>query len=135
MTVRNLSPTTQQSYIHAVKKFSLYFGRSLDRLGLEHVHAYQVRLVAQQVAWSSLNQTVSALRFFYRVTLSQKDLPELIPYARRPKTVPIVLSPQEVARFLEAIRFLRGVRSAPVAPLSSATPQKPQDSPDAVRIS
>jgi integrase/recombinase XerD len=54
MTVRNLSPTTQQSYIHAVKKFSLHFGRSPDRLGLEHVHAYQVHLVAQQVAWSSL---------------------------------------------------------------------------------
>jgi len=27
MTVRNLSPTTQGSYIHAVKKFSLHFGR------------------------------------------------------------------------------------------------------------
>jgi integrase/recombinase XerD len=107
MTVRNLSPTTQQSYIHAVKKFSLYFGQSPDRLGLEHVHAYQVHLVSQQVAWSSLNQTVSALRFFYRVTLSHKDLPERIPYARRPKTVPIVLSPKEVALFLEAVEGRR----------------------------
>ena len=35
MTVRNLSPTTQGSYIHAVKKFSLHFGRSPDCLGLE----------------------------------------------------------------------------------------------------
>ena len=41
MTVRNLSPATQRSYIHAVAKFSRYVGRSPDRLGLEDVHAYQ----------------------------------------------------------------------------------------------
>jgi hypothetical protein len=37
MTVRNLSPATQRSYIHAVSKFSRYFGRSPDRLGLEGI--------------------------------------------------------------------------------------------------
>jgi Phage integrase, N-terminal SAM-like domain len=35
MTVRNLSPATQRSYVNAVSKFSRYFGRSPDRLGLE----------------------------------------------------------------------------------------------------
>ena len=45
MTVRNLSPATQRSYVHAVAKFSRYFGRSPDRLGLEDVRAYQVHLV------------------------------------------------------------------------------------------
>src|SRR5512138_1019105 len=46
MTVRNLSPATQQSYLNAVSKFSRYFGRSPDRLSLEDVHAFQVHLVA-----------------------------------------------------------------------------------------
>ena len=46
MTVRNLSPATQQSYLSAVSKFSRYFGRSPDRLGLEDVHVFQVHLVA-----------------------------------------------------------------------------------------
>jgi integrase/recombinase XerD len=46
MTVRNLSPATQQSYLNAVSKFSRYFGRSPERLGLEDVHAFQVHLVA-----------------------------------------------------------------------------------------
>jgi hypothetical protein len=55
MTVRNLSPTTQQSYIHAVKKFSQYFGRSPDQLGLEQVHDYQLHLVSRGVAWATLN--------------------------------------------------------------------------------
>jgi site-specific recombinase XerD len=64
MTVRNLSPATQRSYIHAVAKFSRYFGCSPDRLDIEDVRAYQVYLVAQGISWPSLNQTVCALRFF-----------------------------------------------------------------------
>src|SRR5271165_2397765 len=49
MTIRNLSPATQQSYVHAVSKFSQYFGRSPDRLGLEDVRAYQVHLASKGV--------------------------------------------------------------------------------------
>ena len=64
MTVRNLSPATQQSYLNAVSKFSRYFGRSPDRLGLEDVHAFQLRLVATGISWPALNQIVCALRFF-----------------------------------------------------------------------
>jgi hypothetical protein len=41
MTIRNLSPATQRSYLHAVSRFSQYFGQSPDRLGLEDVRAYQ----------------------------------------------------------------------------------------------
>jgi integrase/recombinase XerD len=55
MTVRNLSPATQRSYLHAVSRFSQYFGRSPDRLGLEDVRAYQVHLASKGVAWGSLN--------------------------------------------------------------------------------
>ena len=46
MTIRNLSPATQQSYVHAVAKFSRFFGRSPDQLDLEDVRAFQVQLVA-----------------------------------------------------------------------------------------
>jgi integrase/recombinase XerD len=64
MKVRNLSRATQQSYLNAVSKFSRYFGRSPDRLGLEDVHAFQVQLVATGISWPALNQIVCALRFF-----------------------------------------------------------------------
>ena len=56
MTVRNLSPATQRSYLHAVSKFSRYFGRSPDRLGLEDVRAFQVHLVSTGISWPALNQ-------------------------------------------------------------------------------
>jgi integrase/recombinase XerD len=51
MTIRNLSPATQRSYLNAVSKFSRYFGRSPDRLGLEDVRAFQVHLVATGMSW------------------------------------------------------------------------------------
>ena len=66
MTVRNLSPATQRSYIHAVSKFSRHFGRSPDRLGLEDIHAFQVHLVSTRIAWPSLNQIDGVERPRYR---------------------------------------------------------------------
>jgi integrase/recombinase XerD len=107
MTVRNLSPATQQSYLNAVSKFSRHFGRSPDHLGLEDVRAFQVHLVATGISWPALNQIVCALRFFYGVTLGQAVVPERIAYAREPGKLPVVLSADEVVRFLEAIPSLK----------------------------
>jgi integrase/recombinase XerD len=107
MTVRNLSPATQRSYVHAVAKFGRFFGRSPEHLDLEDVRALQVHLVAGGMSWPALNQTVCALRFLYGVTLGRPDLPERIPHAREPQKLPVVLSADEVVRFLEAVPSLK----------------------------
>jgi integrase/recombinase XerD len=107
MTVRNLSPATQRSYISAVSKFSRYFGRSPGRLELEDVRAFQVHLVSTGISWPALNQIVCALRFFYGVTLGEALIPERIPYAREPRKLPVVLSADEVVQFLEAVSSLK----------------------------
>jgi integrase/recombinase XerD len=107
MMIRNLSPATQQSYIYAVAKFSRHFGRSPDRLGLEEVRAYQLHLIAQQRSWAHINQAVSALRFFYGVTLGQTEAVERIVAGREPQKLPVVLSADEIVRFLEAVPGLR----------------------------
>ena len=107
MTVRNLSPATQRSYLYAVTKFSRYFSRSPDRLSVEDVRAFQVHLVSTGISWPALNQTVCALRFFYGVTLEQAEIPERIPYAREPRKLPVVLNADEVVRFLEAVASLK----------------------------
>lgn len=107
MTIRNLSPATQRSYLHAVGKLSRYFGRAPDRLGLEDVRAFQVHLVSTGLSWPALNQTVCALRFFYGVTLGHEEVPERIAYAREPRKLPVVLSADEVVRFLEAVPSLK----------------------------
>jgi len=131
MTVRNLSPATQRSYINAVSKFSRYFGRSPDKLELEDVRAFQVHLVSTGISWPALNQIVCALRFFYGVTLGEAVIPERIPYAREPRKLPVVLSPDEVVQFLEAVSSLKsrvaltccyaaGLRASEVAGLGIA---------------
>ena len=107
MMIRNMSPATQRSYIHAVKRFSRHFGRSPDKLGLEDVRTFQVHLVSQGISWPALNQTVCALRFFYGVTLGQAEVPERITYARTPQKLPAILSADEVIRFLEAVPSLK----------------------------
>jgi integrase/recombinase XerD len=107
MTVRNLSPATQRSYVHAVAKFGRFFGRSPEKLDLEDVRAFQVHLVAGGMSWPALNQTVCALRFLYGVTLARPDLPERIAHAREPQKLPVVLSADEVVRFLEAVPSLK----------------------------
>jgi integrase/recombinase XerD len=107
MTVRNMSPATQRSYVSAVSKFSRYFGKSPERLSLEDVRAFQVHLVSTGISWTSLNQIVCALRFFYGVTLGEADVPERIPYAREPRKLPVVLSADEVVLFLESVSSLK----------------------------
>ena len=114
MSLRKLSPATQRSYLHAVTKFSRYFGRSPDRLGLENVRAFRVYLVSQGISWPALNQTVCALRFFYSGTLDRGELPERIVYARTPRKLPTILSADEVVRFLEAVPSLKASTPPPM---------------------
>ncbi len=84
-------------------KFARYFGQSPDRLSDEHIREYQRYLVEdKKCSWSRLNQTVCALRFFYRVCLDKPQLVIHIPYAKHPKKLPVVLSHQEIARLFEA---------------------------------
>jgi len=63
--------------------------------------------VSTGISWPALNQTVCALRFFYGVTLGEAEVPQRIPYAREPRKLPVVLSADEVVRFLEAVASLK----------------------------
>ncbi len=107
MTVRNLSPATQQSYVYAVAKFSRFFGCSPDRLGIEEVRAYQLHLAGLGWSWSHINQVSCALRFFFGVTLGRPDAFDRIISAKEPKKLPVVLSGEEIVRFLQAVPGLR----------------------------
>lgn len=89
MTVRNLSLSTQQSYVYAVANFSRYFGISPAQLGLEEVRAYQLHLIGLKRSWPHINQVTCALRFFYAVTLGRKEAIERIISAREPIKQPL----------------------------------------------
>jgi integrase/recombinase XerD len=105
MQVRNFSPHTQRIYLDRVAKFAQYFGKSPDQLGPEEIRAYQVYLVQEKkVGFSLFVQTVCALRFLYQVTLQRDwDVTYCIPFPRTERKLPVILSPTEVARFLDAV--------------------------------
>jgi integrase/recombinase XerD len=104
LRLRNYAPRTIQSYVAGVARFAKHFGRSPDQLGADDVRAFQLELLRRRVSWSLFNQTVCALRFFYRVTLGRPEQLPDVPYGKRPRTLPSVLSPQEVVRLLDAAR-------------------------------
>ena len=102
MRLRNLSPRTIEAYVHGVSKFAKHFGRSPDQLGPEHIRQFQLHLIGQQASWSQFNQAVCALRFLFRITLGRPDVITHLPFAKRPRLLPEVLTRDDVARFLSA---------------------------------
>jgi integrase/recombinase XerD len=105
MQVRNLSPHTQRAYVESVARFARHFGRSPADLGPDEIRAYQVYLVRERgVGYSSVEIAVCALRFFYKITLDKPwSVDEVIPAPKKPHRLPVVLSPEEVARFLACV--------------------------------
>ncbi|MHC4687115.1 MAG: site-specific tyrosine recombinase/integron integrase [Planctomycetota bacterium] len=108
MRIRNFALATQEQYLLSVAAYAKYFGKSPDKLQPEDIRTYQLYLLNEKkLSPSSLNVTVSALRFFYRVSLGKDWDIQVIPYARRPKKLPVVLSPEEVARLFQVVRNLK----------------------------
>lgn len=106
--IRNMSIRTEQVYLEAVARFARHFHRSPDRLGLPEIEQYLLLLRdVRKVSWCWFNQTVSALRFFYLYVLDRPDLVVRIPYGRRERHLPVVLSVDELIALLTNISTLR----------------------------
>jgi len=102
MTVRNFAAKTQDNYIRAVAKLAKFLGRSPDTATTEELRLFQLHLTANQVGAPTINGTVTALRFFFTVTLDRSDVIKHLTFVPEPRKIPVILSPEEVARFLEA---------------------------------
>ena len=108
LRLRNRAPGTIEAYVNHVARFAKFYGRSPEQLDQEDIRAYLLRIIAEgRVSWSHYNVIVCALRFLYRVTLRKDWAVERLPYAKRPKKLPTVLSPAEVIRLLECVAQLR----------------------------
>jgi len=108
LQIRQYSRTTIRIYLHAVTEFAQHFGKPPDRLGAEHIRQYQLFLVKEKkVSRPTFIQMVCALRFFYCHTLNRKISMERIPFPRRERKLPLILSREEVKALLEAPGNLR----------------------------
>jgi site-specific recombinase XerD len=106
MEIRNLAPLTQKSYIEQVARFARHFDRSPEYLGPDEIRLWLLHLIRDNhLAASSMSVAVAALRFCYTVTLGRAWTVETdIPTSRQPAKLPTVLSPEEVATFLDAVK-------------------------------
>jgi integrase/recombinase XerD len=102
MTVRNFVEKTRNDYIRQVKTFTAFLSRSPDTATAEDLRRFQLHQTRAGVHPPSINGSVSALRFFFTVTLDRPEMARHLTFVREPRKMPAVLSPEEVARLLEA---------------------------------
>jgi site-specific recombinase XerD len=88
--------------VQRVKKFAAFLGRSPATATLEDVRRYRLHLASSGAGTPTINGTVATLRFFFNVTLDRADLAKHLSFVHEPRKLPVVLSPEEVVRFLEA---------------------------------
>jgi len=107
MTIRKLAPKTQQGYIRTIKNLTAFLGRTPDTASFEDIRRFQLHLATSDAGTPVRNQAVAALRFFFRVTLRRYAIIEHTAFIHDPRKLPVVLSPQEVARLLDAAPGLK----------------------------
>ena len=104
---RNYSPNTVRTYIHAIEDFARYFGRSPYRLGPEDIRQYQVHLFRERkLSAGTVEGRTAALRFFFVKTLKRPYIHDQIPFPKRQRPLPTVLSQDEVARLIDSAQSL-----------------------------
>jgi integrase/recombinase XerD len=102
MTVRGFNEQTRSNYIRDVRAFAAFIGRSPDTATAEDLRRFQLHQTQSGVQPPSINSAVSALRFFFTVTLDRADLARRLTVVRQPRRLPTVLSTEEIALLLQA---------------------------------
>ena len=107
MSMRRLAPKTQKDYIQVIKNLAVFIGRSPDTASFEDIRRFQLQVAASGVGAGAINRNVSALRFFFRVTLKRYAIVEHTHLIHQPRKLPVVLNPEEVVRLLDAAPGLK----------------------------
>ncbi len=107
MTMRKLNAKTQAAYLRAVKNFTRFFGRSPDQASAEDLRRFQLQMVEQGVSSTTLNATITGLKFFFGVTLDRPSALKKMSPVRQAQKLPRVLSVDQVARLLQAVTNLK----------------------------
>ena len=115
MRMRKLSEKTQSHYLRAVRRFAGFLGRSPDEATIEDLRRYQLHLVDQGTSPISLNAAITGLKFFFDVTLDRVGLMAKMQPVRVPRTLPVILSPEEVGRLIAAAGNLKHQTALSVA--------------------
>ena len=102
MILRKLSSKTQAHYIHAVKRLAEFLGHSPAKASAEDLRLFQLHLVKTGLGSPAINSHISALRFFFEVTLNRHDVMTKMSLVHEPRRLPAVMSPEEVTQVINA---------------------------------
>jgi site-specific recombinase XerD len=115
MTMRRFSPETQRNYVRDVGRFATFLGRRPDTATAEDLRRFQIEQRDGGVPTPTMNSIVSALRFFFTVTVDRPDLARKLVRVKHARKLPVVLSRDEVARLLDATTCLKHQAALSVA--------------------
>lgn len=107
MDMRGFSRETRRNYLRDVGRFARFLGRSPDTATADDIRQFQIAQHDAGMPAPTMNSIVSALRFLFTITLDRPDLARKLVRAKHPRNLPIVLSPDEVARLLDATTSLK----------------------------
>lgn len=107
MRMRKFVPHTQAGYIRAVRKLAGFLGRSPDTASVEDLRRFQLHMVDTGTSPITLNTTITGLKFFFEITLGRGELMAKMQPVRVPRTIPVVLSREEVSRLIAAAPGLK----------------------------
>jgi integrase/recombinase XerD len=108
MRIRHLAHRTIDAYTYHAERFADFIQKPLDLATVEDVRNFQLYLIDEKkLAYSSFNQAVCALRFLYTHTIRVPWPVTMVPFGKRPKTLPVVLGRQEVDELLRCTKNLK----------------------------
>jgi site-specific recombinase XerD len=108
LQIRNMAETTIDAYTYHVRCFADFIQKPLDRVTPEDVRTFQLHLIGdRKLAYSTFNQAVCALRFYYRFTQPMSWPVTMVPFGKRPKTLPVVLSRTEIEKLFQCTPNLK----------------------------
>ncbi len=107
MRLRKLGPKTQSADIRAVRYLAAFLQRSPDTATAEDLRRFQLHMAERGVSAITINATITALRFFFDVTLGRDDAMAKMSYVRVPQKLPVVLSREEAVRLIAAASNLK----------------------------
>jgi site-specific recombinase XerD len=102
MRMRKLEPKTQAGYLRAVRQLAVFLKGSPDSATIEDLRRFQLDMVDRGTSPITLNATITGLKFFFDVTLDRAALMAKMQPVHVPRTLPVVLSRDEVARLIAA---------------------------------
>ena len=106
-TLRELDPKTQSAYLRSVRNLAAFLGRSPDTASAEDLRRYQLHMVELGATRAALNASITGLRFFFKVTVQRPEAMKQMSSVRLERRLPVVLSPEEVARVIRCATNLQ----------------------------